>query len=79
MISEFNEEKETLSKKLSKIEEETNQAQEKKKPEQVFELIKSIVSFDTVSPLLIGQLIESIYIYKSNEIVINYKFCNPFD
>lgn len=78
MISEFNEEKETLSKKLSKIEEEASQAQEKKKPEQVFELIKSIVSFDTVSPLLIGQLIDNIYIYKSNEIVINYKFSNPF-
>lgn len=79
MISEFNEEKEMLSKKLSKIEEEASQAQENKNPEQVFELIKNIVSFDTVSPLLIGQLIESIYIYKSNEIVINYKFSNPFD
>lgn len=79
MISEFNDEKETLSKKLSKLEEETKQGTEQKNPDQIYKLLENIVSFDTVSPLLIGKLIKSIYIYKSNEIVINYKFHNPFD
>ena len=41
-------------------------------------LIKKIVSFDSVSPLIMGQLIENIEVYKSKKIVVNYKFDNPF-
>lgn len=79
MSSEFNEEKEKLSMRLAEIESEKSQTKEKKTPEQIIDIIEKIVSFDIVSPLLIGQLIEKIEIYKSNEIVINYKFYNPFE
>lgn len=79
MSSEFNEEKEKLSMRLAEIESEKSQTKEKKTPEQIIDIIEKIVSFDIISPLLIGQLIEKIEIYKSNEIVINYKFYNPFE
>lgn len=79
MSSEFNDEKEKLSMRISEIEDEKNKIQEKKSPEQIIDIIEKIVSFDIVSPLLIGQLIEKIEIYKSNEIVITYKFYNPFE
>ena len=79
MSSEFNEEKENLSMRLAEIENEKSNSQEKKNPEQIIDIIGKIISFDIVSPLLIGQLIEKIEIYKSNEIVITYKFYNPFE
>lgn len=79
MSSEFSEEKEKLSMRLAEIKNEKSKSQEKKSPEQIVDIIEKIISFDIISPLLIGQLIEKIEIYKSNEIVITYKFFNPFE
>ena len=78
MSSEFNSEKETLSNRLDVIEEKETVLPEKQTAEKTIELIKQVVSFDKISPMLIGQLIESIEIYKPNRIVINYRFNNPF-
>lgn len=79
MSSEFNNEKEFLSNKLLKIEEKSKLTNKKcESPEQVMKLIKRVVSFESISPLLTGQLIESVEVYKSKEIVVNYKFHNPF-
>ncbi len=78
MSSAFNAEKEVLADKLQTME-STIQTEKSKNPEQVLDLIHQIISFDTVSPILIGQLIEKVEIYKSNKIAISYKFCNPFD
>ncbi len=78
MSSEFNNEKEVLSNRLLNIDEKSKQNRKKQSPEQIIELIKQIVSFENISPLLIGQLIENIEVYKSKKIVINYKFQNPF-
>lgn len=77
MSSEYNKERENLSIRLSKIEKENSQTEYNKTPEQVINLLESIISFDTISPLLIGQLVDRVEIYKSNKIVINYKFSNP--
>lgn len=79
MSSEFSEEKEKMSMRLAEIENEKSKSQEKKSPEQIIDIIEKIISFDIISPLLIGQLIEKIEIYKSNEIIITYKFYNPFE
>ncbi len=79
MSSEFNNEKEALSNRLLNIEEKSKLTNKKyQSPEQILKLIKQIVSFDSISPLLIGQLIESIEVYKSKKIIVNYKFHNPF-
>ncbi len=78
MSSEFNSEKEILSDKLLKIEEKDKLTRNNQSPEQIIKLIKKIVSFDSVSPLIMGQLIENIKVYKSKKIVVNYKFDNPF-
>ena len=77
MSSEFDNEKETLSSRLLKIEEKSKQESKYQSPKEFVELIKGIVSFESVSPLLIGQLIESVEVYKSKEIIVNYKFKNP--
>lgn len=77
MSSEFDNEKETLSNRLLKIEEKSKQESQYQSPKEFVELIKGIVSFESVSPLLIGQLIESVEVYKSKEIDVNYKFKNP--
>ncbi len=79
MSSEFNVERDELSNQLLRIEEKKQTENKTKSPEQVIEIIKNIVDFDSISPLLIGQLIENVEIYKSKEIVINYKFKNPFE
>ena len=79
MSSEFNSEKEQLSNLLLKIEAKSKISKEVKTPEQIIDIIKKVFAFERVSPLLIGQLIENIEIYKSKEIVINYKFNNPFE
>ena len=79
MSSEFNIERDELSNQLLRIEEKQQIENKTKSPEQVIEIIKNIVDFNNISPLLIGQLIENVEIYKSKEIIINYKFKNPFE
>lgn len=79
MSSEFNSEKESLSKALLKIEEDRRFQKHEQSAEKTVDLIKKIVSFDEISPMLIGQLIDKIEIYKTGGIVVNYKFNNPFD
>lgn len=79
MSSEFNSEKDSLSKKLLNMEEKNKQKIEVPTSEHIIDLIKRVVIFESVSPILIGQLIENVEIYKPNRIVINYKFSNPFN
>lgn len=78
MSGEFNNEKESLSNQLIKTREQESCIKEDLTKEKAEELIKKIVSFENVSPILIGQLIERIDIYKSQKIVIHYRFKTPF-
>lgn len=78
MSSAFNYEKEALSNRLLKLEEKVKQTNHHQSPEQMIQLIKRIVTFESIPSLLIGQFIESVEVYKSKEIVVNYKFHNPF-
>ncbi len=78
MSSEFNVEKEDLSNRMLKIEEIKSRKEETQSKEKTKNLLKQVVTFEKISPLLIGQLIENIEIYKPNRIVINYSFINPF-
>ena len=78
MSGEFNNEKESLSNQLLKIKEQQSIVKETLTAQKTVELIKKIVSFENVSPTLIGQLIERVDVYKSQKIVIHYLFKSPF-
>ena len=75
MSKEFNEEKNSLSKKSSELLQETKEKD--LSGEEALNLIEKIIDFEQIDKVLLNQLIKKIEVYKNKEIVVKYAFQKP--
>ena len=77
MSAEFNQEKETLSKRCNDL---LEQEQNKELSlEKSFELLCSIIDFENIEKPVLTKLIKKIEVFRNKDIIIHYNFKNPFE
>ncbi|MCL2838160.1 MAG: recombinase family protein [Oscillospiraceae bacterium] len=78
MSGEYNEEKEFLSQKYIKLADKMKAEQAPKTPIDYMSIIKEISNFDIVEKSILFKLIDRVEITAEKEIVVNWKFSNPY-
>jgi len=78
MSGEFNKEKERLAQKHTNLTEKLQEEQNTENSIDYMSIIKQISNFDIVEKSILFKLIERIEITADRQILISWKFTNPY-